>query len=223
MAAFPAILRESILLLAGEPASPDSLDHIKKLLEIAASSLTLVAVIVGAFWTYWLFIRTRQRYPSADLAHQVEHRGLTGDRVWVRVSVTVQNVSKVLLTLVEATCWIQQVKPADEEVLAKIAKCEEPLDEEGLEYRWPLAADVKKKTWLNGDRQIEPGESDQVHFDFNVGSEVETIIVYSYFENATMRTRKRELGWRMTSVHDLRCDKRGEDEDGTSGNATGSA
>jgi hypothetical protein len=223
MAAYPAVLRESILLLAGEPALPDSLDHIKKLLEIAASSLTLLAVIVGAFWTYWLFIRTRQRNPSANLAHQVEHRGLTDDRVWVRVSVTVQNVSKVLLTLVEATCWVQQVKPADEEILAEIAKAKEPLDEEGLEYKWPLAAGAKKKTWPNGDRQIEPGESDQVHFDFNVGSEVETIIVYSYFENAKMRTRKSELGWRMTSVHDLRRGKGEEDKNGTSGDATSPA
>src|SRR5215467_13009103 len=135
---------ELVLLPAIQAAAePDKLDRIKKLLEVAASVLTLIAVIVGATWTYVLFVRTRQRYPSANLTQQIEYRVLTEDHAWLRVTVTVQNVSKVLLSLVEATCWIQQVKPVGDDVLAAIEADKEPLDDEGLEYSWPLAEDLK--------------------------------------------------------------------------------
>ena len=86
--------------------------------------------------------------------------------------------------------------------ISLILKGEEPLDEEGLEYLWPLAVDQKEKEWSKGSRELEPGESDQVHFDFLLGRDVETIIVYSYFRNAKKFGRKEELGWQITNVYD---------------------
>lgn len=198
-------LRSLVQFLAERGAKePDQLDQFKKLIEIVASCLTLIAIIVGAIWTYWLFVRTRQKYPSVILTQRIDYRLIAEDKVWLRVAITLQNTSKVLLSLANARSWVQQVIPVDEDMLAKILKGEEPLDEEGLEYLWPLAVDKKEKEWSKGSREIEPGESDQVHFDFLLGPEVETIIVYSYFTNAKKFGRKKELGWQITNVYDLK-------------------
>jgi len=42
-------------VVQGAAKEPDQLDQFKKLIEIIASCLTLIAIIVGAIWTYWLF------------------------------------------------------------------------------------------------------------------------------------------------------------------------
>jgi hypothetical protein len=202
---YKEVLRSLVQSLADQAAKePDQLDQFKKLIEIVASCLTLIAIIVGAIWTYWLFVRTRQKYPSVTLTQRIDYRVIASDKVWLRVTITLQNTSKVLLSLVNARSWVQQVIPVDEETLTKILKGEEPLDEEGLEYLWPLAVDQKEKEWSKGSREIEPGESDQVHFDFLLGRDVETIIVYSYFRNAKKFGRKKELGWQITNVYDLK-------------------
>lgn len=201
-----------------DTTEPDRLDKIKKLIEIAASSLTLVAVVIGAVWTYWLFVRTRQRYPSANLTQKVDYRILAEGKLWLRVTVTLQNVSKVLLSLVYGKTWIQQVKPVDSDLLSKVKQDEEPLDEDGLEYLWPLAVNMKEKDWPKGTRQIEPGESDQVHFDFILNPEIETIIVYSYFRNAKRFRRKKELGWQITNVFDVKSVENGGKTNGSDKN-----
>lgn len=196
---------------------PDQLDQFKKLIEIVASCLTLIAIIAGAFWTYWLFVRTRQKYPSASLTQRINYRLIAEGKLWLRVTVTLQNTGKVLLSLVHATAWIQKVAPVDEDMLAEMIKGNEPVDEEGMEYSWLLAADEKEKDWARGERQIEPGESDQVNFDFILSPELETILVYTYFRNAQIR-RAKELGWRITNVYDLEFSKHGgkSNENGTS-------
>jgi hypothetical protein len=183
---------------------PDQLDEFKKVIELIASCLTLIAIVVGAIWTYWLFVRTRQKYPSVTLSQRIDYRAIAKDKVWLRVTITLQNTSKVLLSLVNGRTWVQQVIPVDEDILTKLLKGEEPLDDEGLEYLWPLAVEKKEKEWSKGSREIEPGESDQVHFDFVLGPDVETIIVYSYFRNAKKFGRKKELGWQITNVYDLK-------------------
>lgn len=216
---YQEFLGSLVQFLAEQAAKePDQLDQFKKVIEIVASCLTLIAIIVGATWTYWLFVRTRQKYPSVTLTQRVDYRVIAKDKVWLRVAITLQNTSKVLLSLVNARSWVQQVIPVDGDMLAKILKGEEPLGEEGLEYLWPLAVDKKEKEWSKGSHEIEPGESDQVHFDFLLGPDVETIIVYSYFRNAKKFGRKKELGWQITNVYDLKPSTNGgepKEADGT--------
>ncbi len=203
---------------------PDSLSKIKSITEITASVLTLLAVIVGGIWSYLLFVRTRQKYPSANISQSITYRNISSGKLWVRVSVTLQNTSKVLLSLVYGETWIQQVLPLDEDIHKIILKGDDPVKEKELEIEWPLLKD-KKIYWGKGDREIEPSESDQIHFDFILDSDVKTIVVYSYFRNAKKMRRKAELGWLITSVYDLQLgnarEQKKENIHGKTGKAQG--
>jgi len=89
----------------------------------------------------------------------------------------------VLLSLVYAETWVQQVRPIDEEMQNKILDPQESADTEQTEIQWPLLNEAKIK-WAKKELEIEPNESDQIHFDFLIDSNVKTIVAYSYFRNA---------------------------------------
>ena len=185
-----------------ELLKPTSFSEIKNIIEVVASVLTLFAIIFGGIWSYLLFIRTRQKYPSANISQEITYRAISDDKLWLRVSVTLQNTGKVLLSLVYGQSWIQKVLPLDKATLEKVLSGQYPARKGEVEIEWPLLS-TQHVDWKKGDREIEPSESDQVHFDFILDSEVKTIVVYSYFRNAKKIRRKGELGWLVTRTYDL--------------------
>jgi len=53
--------------------------------------------------------------------------------------------------------------------------------------------------------EIEPGESEEFHFDFTIHQSVSRVLVYSYLENATKRRRrkKQKIGWQLSTVYEI--------------------
>lgn len=190
---------------AAAPEYGISLSRMKETVEFLATVLTLLAIIFGGSWSYVLFIRTRQKYPSANISQGITYREITADKLWVRVTVTLQNTGKVLLSLVSGVSWIQQVAPLDAEISEKIKNVEDPVSQGGSEIIWPLVEE-RKLSWGKGEREIEPSESDQIYFDFVVDSDLRTIVVYSYFTNVKKFRRRKGLGWQIARVYDLRLD-----------------
>lgn len=87
--------------------------------------------------------------------------------------------------------------PCSEDVL-KIVDGDRTKEDEA-EAPWPLLSEVE----LSGEKdEIEPGESEEFHFDFVIDPEIETVIVYSYVKNQIKRDR--EIGWNKTSVYDIK-------------------
>ncbi len=92
--------------------------------------------------------------------------------------------------------------PVPEKILGAIDSGENPVPPGKTEIQWPRVGDAHEVTWEQGKFEIEPGESDQVLFDFVVPAEVETLNVYTYFKNESKEGR--EIGWSLTTVYDLR-------------------
>jgi hypothetical protein len=187
---------------AAAPGYGISLSRMKETVEFLATVLTLLAIIFGGSWSYVLFIRTRQKYPSANISQGITYREITDDKLWVRVTVTLQNTGKVLLSLVSGVSWIQQVAPLDAETSEKIKNVEDLVSQGGSEIIWPLVEE-RKLIWGKGEREIE---SDQIYFDFVVDSDLRTIVVYSYFTNVKKFRRRKGLGWQIARVYDLSLD-----------------
>lgn len=191
-----------------------SISQIKEYIETTASALTLFAVIIGGIWTYMLFVKTRQKYPSGNISQVIQHRTLSETMVWLRVTITIQNTGKVLLSLVRARTWVQQILPADEDIMEKVKEYEQAGGDK-IEIQWP-ALDDKVIDWAEGDYvEIEPGEQDQIIFDFILEREVQTVVAYSYLKNITKR--KREIGWSLTTTYDLRPSEGGDNDKKQSG------
>jgi hypothetical protein len=181
---------------------PSTISDIKDIVEVFVSLSTFLALIVAGIWSYLLFIRTRQKYPSANISQEITYRRIARDKVWLRVTTTLQNTGNVLLSLVYGRTWIQQVRPLDEGIREKILHGQDPVQTKDTEIEWPLLSD-KEISWEERELEIEPNESDQIHFDFILDSDVKTIVAYSYFRNAKKYRRQKELGWQITRVYDL--------------------
>jgi len=163
--------------------------------------VTIVAIAVGGAWAYLLFVRRRQKYPRANLTQDLRCYPLRDNKLLLRATVRICNESEVLLSLASGLSRVQQVLPCTEDLVASLAKRIHDDDACEPEVEWPLLEEWKV-AFKKGEREIEPGESDELHFDFVVDSDVQVVVLYSYLKN--VRKRKREIGWNVTSIYDLR-------------------
>lgn len=167
--------------------------------------VTTVAIGVGGWWSYRLFVRKRERYPRAKVTHLASHWPLGEERILLRVAVDISNQGAVLLIPGAGELWVQQVRPLLPELAACLGRGEDPVAKGGTEVEWPLLA----KRPLANIREIEPGENDQCHCDFFLGAEVQTVVIYSHIENRAKRRRLhrwrkgKPLVWNTTTSYDF--------------------
>jgi hypothetical protein len=174
----------------------------RDILDLINTSVVAIAVAVSGVWGYWLFVQNRQRYPRASIEHSIEHVPMAEGKLLLHVTETVRNEGSILLSLECMQTRIQRVDPPPDDLLRSIAEGKPLLAEDKTEYLWPLIG-LHERTWDRGQCEIEPNESQDIHHDFLIDAEVRVIEVYSYMRNFVKR--KREIGWNLTTFHDL-CD-----------------
>ncbi|MDP9474182.1 MAG: hypothetical protein M3R38_00500 [Actinomycetota bacterium] len=173
-----------------------------KLLEISANLAplaTTLALLIGGYWTWRLYRLNRQSYPRAQLSHRIMHRFISDKKVLLRVDLVIENQGNVLLPLRCVETWVQQMQPWTDDFLELVQKGD-PVEEDGTEVKWTLIAD-REKRFAKRAEEIEPGERDEIHFDFVIDGKPETVLIYTYLENHAKR--RRTVGWRVSSVYDL--------------------
>jgi len=163
--------------------------------------LTIIAIVVGGVWTYWLFVKNRQTLPRASLKHTIAHAILGDDKVLLHVTVSISNLGNVILSIVSFKTRIHQVLPLDDDIEVVIRKGEDPVQDGETEIEWPLVTS-HRLTLRKGEMEVEPNEVQEISHDFIIESEVQVIEIYSYLLNEEKRGR--ELAWDITSMYDLR-------------------
>jgi hypothetical protein len=161
------------------------------LIESVKNAAGVVAVVVGGWWTYRLFIKGRGDFPRASITHRITHRRLTENQTLVRVTVGFENSGTVLLTVGEGVVRLSQVGPLPNDGVASRQRSERTVEWPEIESR-VLEADVV---------EVEPGESDEVDFDFVLDAEIDMVEVYSYFRNPSKADR--DIGWTLTTLYEL--------------------
>ena len=86
------------------------ISQLKEIIEIVQAVVSVVAITVAALWTWLLFVRTRQKYPRANITHRLAHRPITDGKRLLRVIVEISNVGDVLLSLIQGQARIQQIE-----------------------------------------------------------------------------------------------------------------
>lgn len=167
----------------------------------------LIGLFWGGIWTYRLFIQNRQKYPRANLSHKINQTRIDDDKIILQVKVIITNIGNVLICLRSGFTRISQVRPSCEEVVDSIKKIEEKSCHE---IPWPMI-DKKEISAKKDDCEIEPGESEEICFDFVIDGDVETVYVYSYFANVKKKSlfrkiikKSRDIGWKLTSIYNLK-------------------
>src|SRR6185369_4682187 len=114
------------------PTTPEWVTIWKDTAAALQSSVTFLAVLAGAVW----FLRRHQRFPRANVTHQVSH-WYVEDKIILHTVVRVQNVGEVVLHLAGVSIRAQQLSPTPAEPLAAIRAGHDPVNVGETEVLWP--------------------------------------------------------------------------------------
>lgn len=174
------------------------------ILDLAVDILTIIAILAGGYWSLKLYRQKRQKYPHANVTHEIFSFALPDGNRLVRLGIRIENCGEVLIKIVGGRAWVQQMIPVHEHSGQQI-EAREFKGIYGLEIDWPKIGNPK--SWRADPREIEPHESDTIYLDFIVDSDAEVINVYSYLDNVSKRRRwsrkKKQIGWPTESIHQL--------------------
>jgi len=168
---------------------------------IAESLFTIGAIIVGGFWTYHLFIQQRQSDPRLEITQKISHVRLSDQNKMLVVDETLKNTGTVQLRIRKGGIRIVQVLPLPPIAQKKIQDRSSVLDSDKNKNGdiWNILQE-RQLTWPDGDLVIEPGESDELHNEFILQSNIDAVTVVSYIYNP----QAENLAWRVIEMHDFR-------------------
>ena len=159
------------------------------------SVVTVLAVSAGAVW----FFRQGQQHPRIEIALSVTHRTVGNRRIWVGLKAKLTNKGNVPVRLREGTAWLQQIVPPSGYV-ATLVSAGEPLRPPGQTFIAWERLDTCESSPI--DCELEPGESDEIDWDFVIDDEPEVIRAYVHIRNSAKRSKDR-FGWQATANHEI--------------------
>jgi hypothetical protein len=177
-----------------ENQTASCLTTIKDIVSILQSLFTIGAIILGG----WLFVVRRKRYPRLKISHAICDKRISDDRTLIRVEVNIHNSGEVLARIKDVDVWVQQVVPCAE-LFEELRGKDFAHEDNESEYGWKVLCE--KKLADVSERQIEPGEEDDLYFDFIVTNEVKSILVNTHIKNLAEKTKN--IGWNKSTVYDL--------------------
>lgn len=200
----------TIIFKTGVPTFSD----FKEIGESIKVNVEWVAIIVGGLWAYRLFVKNRKEFPYATIEHNIEYWYLEDGKIYLTMIVTVKNSGEVRLPLTSGIISVQQVLPLHSHIRWPLREANEDnlkdgkvknlfITEDrqaGMEIDWPEIG-YRSLVWPKGDIQLEPGESEELQFDFILENTIQTVKIVSYIEN---KYRKQKSGWTKTTMFNFR-------------------
>lgn len=171
----------------------------KDALESLNSLAAIAALILGGYWSYRLFVRRRLKLPRADVLQTISHHHLCDNKWLIRVTATVVNKGEVLIEFEQGFTRLLLVRPGDEPLEKAIREGPLPRAGGGSRIEWPCLEQLR--CCPNPPREIEPGETDEIHFDFVIDDTIRTVIAHTQLENRAKRTQA--FVWERSTVYDL--------------------
>jgi hypothetical protein len=156
-----------------------------------------LAIALGGGWAFWRFVLNRERFPRLTLKHQVDFWESEKSEWLVRVTLHMENTSKVMVRVFDGHTWVQQVTPAPRSAVMKFK--EESRNPERAPYI--VCWDKLGEKLHQGERELEPGEFDDVPMDFFVNKSYKRVLIYSFIENSTKPGR--HIGWNTSTILDF--------------------
>lgn len=184
-----------------------------EIIQILNLVLESLAIIIAGWWTYSLFILQRIKQPHIDITHRYFSTPIANEKNLLRLTVALKNHGSVVFKSSEIKVLLQQVRPCPSIVLETIQNKENP-PMNGGEIKWTLLKGTRVVAGTpqeTGELQlfveeIEPGETDECHFDFIIDNEVQTVASYSYVmakSTNTIFVKRPPLVWNKTSIWDI--------------------
>lgn len=181
---------------------PDAAESWSSWTSVANAIAGIIAMIVAGFWTYNLFVKRRQTKPRAELAQDVCVHRLPNGKLLVHIELRVKNIGEVLLEIRGVRTRILQVLPFTDDLRDGLDAGFDPtIKDDEPEIRWATLQEWDRSFDARDHPcQIEPGETDELHFDAIVEADITRLQVHSHVRNFDVRGVA--IGWRRTTHHD---------------------
>lgn len=174
----------------------------KDIAAIVQSSVTAVAIVAGGIFAYYKLQLFRDLETHLTITHEVSHRFIGDSYVHIAVTANLRNSSRVKIELREGRFRLQQIKPTPDEEIQRIF-AEVFIDAEYEELQWPILNEVPR-FWNERVLIVEPGATHRETQEFIVSSDIESVIIYTYFYNVDFRESSQVAqGWDETTVYDI--------------------
>ena len=163
---------------------------------------TVIAIYVGGAFALYRLNIFRSFEPHLTITQEVSHRPISDSYVHIAVTATLHNSSKVRIDLREGFFQLFHLRPLSDEDVEELYD-EVFIDERDQYIQWEIL-DEAPRAWLENELIIEPEGLHQETCDFIVSTEVESVIVYSYFYNSVSNAHTPSSeGWTSTTVYDI--------------------
>jgi hypothetical protein len=179
-----------------------TLEEQSKSTSIAKDLLEITALIVGALWTFRIYLVSRTEREAVAVDQTVVTVPLPDGRFLLRVFVSIRNIGKVK---VELETWrlradlILPVAPPFVQLLSGSNAFSE------RQAKWLPLTNADQGTFTGNDFQItiEPGESELQIGNLVVAKWAEVLQVYSHFQRR-LSAKDQIEGWSQRTMVDLR-------------------
>ena len=172
------------------------------------SALTILAIVVGGAFALVKLQVFRTFEPHLTITHEVNHRFVGDSYIHLDVTATLRNSSRVAVGIREGEFSIQQISPVSDEGVEAVYS-EVFVDRKLIYLQWPILESVPFE-WDEGEMVIEPNESHQETYEFIVLGHLETVLIYTYFDNPQFpHPPKSAEGWAATTIYDIVANKDG--------------
>ena len=163
---------------------------------------TVVAIFSGGFFAYYKLQMFRDFEPHLTISHRVSHRPVGDSYVHIDVTAILHNSSKVQIEIRKGFFLLQQISPvSDESVESMYAQVFQDSTHDNLQ--WPTLDEITR-AWSEAELIVEPGESHQEAYEFIVTTDVESVVVYTYFHNSRHSQHSQTVqGWHATTIYDM--------------------
>lgn len=176
----------------------DATEHWSHVASIVSGLVSSAALIAAAVW-FW---RRRQTRPRAEVTDVVSVDRLPDGQLLVHVELRVKNIGEVLLELAEVRSRLLQVLPFTDTFRLALDAPSSRAPEQRTEFPWIEVTNWSLRYSSDGHPVvIEPGETDEIHFDAVIPGDITRLQVHSYVDNVIVKGRS--VGWRRTSLHNI--------------------
>ncbi len=152
------------------------------LARIAQGVFTVAAILVGGVFAWRNAHIFRHNAPHVNVSHEIAHIFLSEEYVYIAVTATLHNTSRVNIEFLNGYSRIQQVTPIEDEEIERLYGEAFQTERPGY-FQWPTLG-YYPTDWEQDGLTVEPGERRTETFEFIVSRDTESVIATTYFYNS---------------------------------------
>lgn len=177
--------------------------QIASLAAVVQSLLTIVAFLVGGWWTYWRFVRQRDDCPKIEFNVDMKFVGIQNERCLIEATVIVKNKGLVRHRLSDFKLNVRYLLPEDR--LVSGGQC--------INYQTDFTHSINSDEALKSRHVVpwnpfvDPGVTQPFVYITSIPSSATYVLLWTEFRYSNTRDSKRHLAQRVFKVPCFQHDK----------------